>query len=1095
MQKQQGQLLFSPSDLTGYLACPHLTQLERRVALGTLTKPPAENPEAELVKRKGEEHERAYLERLRAQGKTVAEISLEPDHDWERAARETREAIRAGADVVYQGVLVAEDGWRGIADFLERQPDGTYEAVDTKLARHAKPAYILQLLFYSEELGRIQGSEPARMHVELGSGERASYRPEEFAAYYRRLRRRFVAFASEDRPTEPYPVPFCERCDFLARCSREWEQGDHLSQVAGLRRTQFEKLRAAGVTTLAALARWEGEDGSLAKLREQAALQLRARETGEDSWLLLPPFPETGFSLLPDPSPGDLFFDMEGNPFWDPQGGLEYLFGVLWQEDGGTRFRPFWARDRESERRAFENFVDLVHERLRADPGLHVYHYAAYEVVALRRLMGQFGTREREVDDLLRRNVFVDLYAVVRNGLRVSQPRYSIKNLEVFLPMERRAEIKEGGASIVRFEEWMRTGDESILEAIAAYNEEDCLATLLLRDWLLERKAEAIARFGPLPGPQATESRELKPEEVERAELRLSLLETGDPAAALAGELLEYHDRERKPVWWAFFDRLETTPAELVEDAESIGLLELVGGPEPIAKSQAWTFTYPAQEHKLGQGQDVVDPATRRNAGTVVELDREARRLVLRRGPSLEEVPLPHALIPGRPYDTPCQEDALARLGRSLLAGDGRYPALDSILRRTPHPVPVQTNDLLELERFLLGLDGGHLFVQGPPGSGKTWTGGRLAARLLAGGKRVGLASTSHKAIHKLLDEVVAGADELGLELSGCKKASGGNPESFYEDDERIENLTNVEECLGWPLAAGTAWLFADPRFDGTLDYLFVDEGGQVSLADALAMGTCARNVVLLGDPNQLGQVLQGSHPEGAAVSVLEHLLGQATTIPEDRGVFLERTFRLHPDVCRYVSEAFYEGRLAWDPCTEERATPFGTGLRFLPVEHEGRRQESPEEVEAIRAEIERMLAAGMRESDFKVVAPYNAQVNLLRAALPEGVPVGTVDKFQGQEAEVVFYSLASSSGEDIPRSLEFLFSRNRLNVAISRARCLAFLVASQRLLEVDAKTIPHMRLANALCRFVEVAELQTAGAPLPSSRETHGIELYGSSP
>jgi hypothetical protein len=412
------------------------------------------------------------------------------------------------------------------------------------------------------------------------------------------------------------------------------------------------------------------------------------------------------------------------------------------------------------------------------------------------------------------------------------------------------------------------------------------------------------------------------------------------------------------------------------------------------------------------------------------------------------------------------------RFGSSLLAGDRRYPVLESVLRREPHPGPIQTNDLLEMERLLLGLDGGHLFVQGPPGSGKTWTGGRLVARLLAGGMRVGVASTSHKAIHKLLDEVEAGADEIGLDLRGCKKASGGNPESFYES-ERIENLTDVESCLEWPLAAGTGWLFAHPAFDATLDYLFVDEGGQVSLADALAMGTCARNLVLLGDPNQLGQVLQGTHPEGAAASVLEHLLGEEGTIPEDRGVFLERTFRLHPDVCRYISEAFYDGRLAWDPSTEARTTPFGTGVRYLPVEHEGRRQEAPEEAERIRVEIARMLAAGMRAEDFKVVAPYNAQVNLLRQVLPAEVPVGTVDKFQGQEAEVVFYSLASSSGEDIPRSLEFLFSRNRLNVAISRARCLSVLVASPRLLEVDARTVEHMRLANALCRFVEIAEEQ----------------------
>jgi len=1075
MQFRDGRLTFSPSDLSDYLACEHLTQLERRVALGELAKPETANPEAELVFRKGEEHERAYLDRLRAEGKTVVEISLEPDHDWERAARDTEEAITIGGDVVYQAVFV-DEGWRGVADFLERQSGGTYEAVDTKLARHAKPAHVLQLCFYSEQLARVQGVAPKHFHVELGSGERESFRPEDFGAYYRRLRDRFLAFASEPRETEPYPVAFCERCDFLPRCQEEWSGADHLSQVAGLRRSQFEKFRAAGVDTLAGLAAWEDVEGTLARLREQAALQLHARETGEQAYALVPPIPETGFALLPEPSPGDLFFDMEGNPFWDPKGGLEYLFGVLWQEGGGTRFQPFWARDRESERRAFEGLVDLVHERLRQDPRLHVYHYASYEVTALRRLMGEYGTREREVDDLLRRGVLVDLYAVVRNAVRVSQPRYSLKNLEVFLPIEREAEIKEGGASILMFEEWMRTRDDAILAEIGAYNEEDCLATLLLRDWLIELREEAMARFGPIPVPEAIESREVWPEKAERAELRASLLETGDPAAALAGELLDYHDRERKPVWWAFFERVEATLAELVEDAESIGLLELVSGPEPVARSRAWTFTFPPQEHKLGAGQEPIDPATRSGAGEILELDREERTLVLKRGPKLEEVPLPQALIPGRPYDTPSQEDALARLGRSLLARDARYPALESVLRRTPHPRSVQTNDLDEMTRLLLSLDGGHLFVQGPPGSGKTWTGGRLVARLLAGGKRVGVASTSHKAIHKLLDEVEAGADELGLDLRGCKKASGGNPESFYESG-RIENRTSVEECLGWPLAAGTAWLFAHPSFDRTLDFLFVDEGGQVSLADALAMGASARNLVLLGDPLQLGQVLQGSHPEGASASVLEHLLGDAGTIPEDRGIFLERTFRLHPDVCRYISEAFYEERLVWDPSTAERSTPFETGVRYLPVPHEGRRQESPEEAERIRAEIGRMLTAGMRESDFKVVAPYNAQVNLLRQLLPAGVPVGTVDKFQGQEAEVVFYSMASSSGEDIPRSLEFLFSLNRLNVAISRARCLAFLVCSPRLLEVDARTIEHMRLANALCRFVEIAEEQATTA------------------
>ncbi len=266
------------------------------------------------------------------------------------------------------------DGWRGIADFLERQDDGTYEAVDTKLARHAKPAHVLQLCFYSEQLARIQGAPPKLMHVELGSGERESHRPEDFGAYYRRLRRRFVAFASRRPPDRALP-------GLLLRALRLPHRGARRSGRAPTtsRRSPAFAGRSSSGSARPASRRspssppWQDAEGTLARLRDQAALQLHARETGEQVYRLLEPMPETGFALLPEPSPGDLFFDMEGDPFWDPKGGLEYLFGVL---DTDGRFTAFWAHDRESERRAFEQLVDLLHERLRADPALHVYHYA-----------------------------------------------------------------------------------------------------------------------------------------------------------------------------------------------------------------------------------------------------------------------------------------------------------------------------------------------------------------------------------------------------------------------------------------------------------------------------------------------------------------------------------------------------------------------------------------------------------------------------------------------------------------------------------------------------------------------------------------------
>lgn len=1058
------RLQLSPSDVTAFLACEHLTTLSLAQARGELDGPEVENEQAELIFRKGLEHERAYLEHLRGEGKAVIEIP-DPRGDYEGGARSTADAIRGGdADVIYQGVFAHED-WRGVADFLLRRPDGVYEALDTKLARSSKPAYILQLLFYDEQLARIQGKADRTIHVLLGSGQQATYDPREFAAYYRRVRSRLERFVAYPPPTEPYPVDHCGVCGLRAVCDAWWDEVDHLSRVAGVYRTQIQKLQAAGITTLAQLGRASAEPmppginpDTWAKIREQAELQLHARDTGENIYRLLQPQPETGFALLPDASPGDLFFDFEGNPFWDSSGSLEYLWGIL---DVDGNFTPLHAHDHDTERQAFEQFIDLVHARLREHANMHVYHYAAYEITALKRLMGRYGTREAELDDLLRRDVFVDLLRVVRNGLRASRPGYGLKEMESFLDFEREAEVKDGGTSIVVFEQWMQTGEQALLDQIDEYNREDCVATRKLRDWLLELRDEALATFGPFPPPEPVASKPIPERKQERAQLREELLDAGEE---LAAQLLDYHDRERKPVWWAFFDRLEMTPTELVDDAESIGRLQPTGESRKEKRSIAHVLTFPAQEHKLKLGQQPTDPETRDRGGEILELDREARRIVLKRGPKLAEVPLPEALIPGDPYRTPEQEAALERLGRSLLAGDRRYPALESILRREPFDRPVQTTDLDEMKKLVLGLDGRHLVIQGPPGSGKTWTSGRLIAHLLANGKAIGVASTSHKAIHNLVDAVVEAAGETGVSFDGRKKASSGNPESFY-DAPPIRDVTDPDEVLGADLGAGTAWLFA--RENQQVDFLFVDEAGQVSLADALAMGTAARNVVLVGDPQQLDQVIQGAHPSGSGASVLRHLLGDEATVPPDRGLFLERTYRLHPDVCSYISEEFYEGRLEPAEVARQRTTPLGTGLRYVEVEHEARRQESPEEVEAVQRVVEELRNAGV--TDLVVVSPYNAQVNALAEALP-GERVGTVDKFQGQEADAVVYSMVSSSGDDVPRGLEFLLSRNRLNVAISRARCLAYLVCSPRLLEVNARTIPQMRLANALCRFVEVA-------------------------
>ncbi|HEY3181500.1 MAG TPA: TM0106 family RecB-like putative nuclease [Gaiellaceae bacterium] len=1084
MQQRNGSILFSPSDLNAFLECEHLTQLELAVARRQLARPSDENPQADLVKRKGDEHEAAYLAQLLADGRDVTMIAN--DWDLDVAARATEEAMRAGAEVIYQACFV-DGGWRGFADFVERQPDGRYEVVDTKLARHSKPAYVLQLCFYSEQVARIQGSMPERMHVVLGTHERESLRVGDFLAYYRRVRERFVRSVDAGIDVYPLPVSFCSRCEFEQRCEGRWRADDHLSLVARMRRDQIRRLEGEGIATVEAFARAPDEarppampPRTFETLRDQAAMQAAAR-TGGHAWKVLPAEPARGFALLPPPSPGDLFFDIEGDPFWEPGRGLEYLWGIVDVGDGSPRFHPFWAHDRAQERRAVEGVIDLIRERRAADPAMHVYHYAAYEMTALRRLTCEYGTREEEFDDLLRDEVFVDLYKVVSQGLRLSHERYGLKQVETFY-FQRTADLRAGDDSILMYEEWLERRDPAILDDIGAYNEEDCVSTWKLRDWLV------AMRPGEPPLPEEREPREPREGAVETEELRAALLAglpddpyevaDADRPRWLLAQLLLYHRREEKPVWWSFFDKLGRTSEELQErDSDAIGGLEQAGPPIGSGKSLVWPFTFPAQQHHLDEGDAVFDPATGGPAGTIDALDEEAGTLLLRRGPKLEDVPLPAALIPGGPFKTPEQQAALRRLARSVLAGEQSYLASKSILVREPFASPLPQDDLDAAKELVAGLGERHLVIQGPPGSGKTYTGARLIAHLIGLGRRVGVTSTSHKAIHNLVAEV----ERTGVRFRGLKKGDSYESASVTTSTNQ-DDFSNPEDDV--LLLAGTAWLFSRHDMEGVVDTLFVDEAGQVSLADALALATCAPNVVLLGDPQQLSQVSQGIHPAGAAASVLEHLLVGEDTVPPDRGLFLSRTWRMHPDVCRFISETSYQGRLHAVPACERQrvdsAGLVGTGLRWLPVEHEGNRGSSLEEADRIAAELDLLLGGTFTDCDGRerrlgwndalVVTPYNAQVRCLRKRLGPRARIGTVDKFQGQEAPVVIFSMATSSGDDLPRNLEFLFSRNRLNVAISRAQSLAVLVASPMLLEIRCRTIEQMRMVNALCRFVDEA-------------------------
>jgi uncharacterized protein len=486
MQRRDDRFLFSPSDLGNFLACEHLTQLDLGLALRGGRRPSYENAYAELLRTKGAEHEQAFLESLRATGRQVVEVRLNTARDFEDGTRRTAEAMRAGADYVYQAVFLSE-GWRGIADFLERvdRPsalgDWSYQVLDTKLARHPRPEHALQLSFYSQALADTQELAPDLAYVVLGTRERVAIRLADVTAYFRRVRERFGTAVGIRPATGPYPCHHCSFCDYRKPCDDQLEREDHIVRVAGIQRTQVKRCFVAGVDTLAALAQTPAGTvvpriaaSTFEALREQAGLQLIRQRTGSLEWRALDAEAGRGFAALPPRSPGDVIFDLEGHPFFEPARGLEYLFGVLLLDGPEPRYQPFWAHDRDGERRAFESLVDLIHARLAEYPDLHVYHFSGSEQSTLKRLMAEYVSREAQVDDLLRRKVFVDLHTILRRALRAGVSSYSLKDVEALFGFIRSGPVQSGTQAILHYERWIRRLDETLLDEIAAYNREDC---------------------------------------------------------------------------------------------------------------------------------------------------------------------------------------------------------------------------------------------------------------------------------------------------------------------------------------------------------------------------------------------------------------------------------------------------------------------------------------------------------------------------------------------------------------------------------------------------------------------------------------------
>ena len=1136
MKRTAEGLVYSPQDLIQFVDSEFATWMER-FAVEYPDKASQADDTDDMLKtlfHLGQEHEQQHLQKLQTRGEDVYKVRKE------KGSEDTLAAMKAGHDYIYQAFL-QHDNFKGYADFLvkvdhpSKLGQWSYVPLECKLALNPKPHFVIQTACYCHLLEHIQGVLPKHFYLLLGDGTQQYFAIEQYIYYYHQVRNSFQQFIQGFNPQDP-PIPTAgNHGRWQTIADERLDQLDHLSQVANITRNQIRRLEKAGIYTMQQLAEVDTNQKVqklsphvFERLAQQARLQKASSPPGIIKFEVIHPSsdnPRKGLALLPPASSLDVYFDIEGYPLAD-RGGLEYLFGVTYEEEDRLCFKDWWAHNDVMEKSSFEDFMDWVYSRWQADPKMHIYHYAPYETIALKRLMGKYSTREEALDDLLRAGVFIDLYQIVRQGVRVGADGYSIKDLEPLYGCQRGGEVKNAQASVVQYFHWKQSKqaespeESPLLKDIREYNKLDCDSTKLLVGWLrnLQRK-HGITYQQQLKVEDQNKSKNHERDreaaqlaEELLAEIPLSNLSDEWRIKQLFAHLLEFYRREDKPFWWKRFAWLEMEEEELYDQLDCLAGLERTDKepykPKPTSRSLAYEYRYdPKQETKLtANSRCWFAPVAPLRECTLMELDLKTGQAII----TVSNNKLKQVRAEYPDWEPPRKTSLIdfnyigkEKLAQSILdtVKDWRktgeiQPALkDFLLRRAPriknhqwlNIIPEGSNMLEATIQAVTNLDQSTISIQGPPGSGKTHTAAHIIEHLLQQEKTIVITANSHKAINILLERVARLAEEEQLEFQGAKV--GGDKKAPLFANTAISFKVKIQDALPphYQILGATSFQLCKPETRGQWDYLFIDEAGQLSLANLVAIARCAKNLVLIGDQMQLEQPIQGTHPEESGQSALGYFLDGKATVPPDQGIFLDTSYRMHPKICNFISQSVYEGRLRYHPETNQHQLKLNgkgilnqeTGLFYIPVEHEGNSQSSPEEIEVIEQLVEQLTGLTynngrgthqgvISSNDILIVAPYNYQVNRLEAQLKDRARIGTVDKFQGQEAPVLIISMCSSNGDTAPRGLDFLLNRNRLNVAFSRAQCLSIVVGSPALAKTSCSNVRQIELVNLFCKVLQ---------------------------
>ena len=1104
---------YSPTMLVNYINYKHFITDEFNEKIFNLKK--SEKTIVDNLRiEKGLIHEEEYFNQLKKKYKKVKNIKKLKNLSNKEKIKETITALKSGYELIYGGWLKSGN-YIGECDFLEinnhtKSDFGSwsYEVTDTKNSSKVKKEHIYQVSLYSYLLKEAQGILPKNFYILLKDKKKEVIKLKEVFDTFLLHKKNFENFIKDDLNKKKLEkISSISLRDLQEFYENEWKVNKHLNALLGSNKNSVKKLNQTGIHTYDKLAKFDPKkeikglrDETKIKLINQAKLQMEAEKEGvikfkynEENFTL-----NKGFNLLPEPTECDLFFDLEGVQDIVYPKGLEYLFGIYFEEKGQKIFKPFWAHNREQEKKSLIKFFEFTKNHFEKYPKSKIYHYAPYEINALEKLTSIHKVHEVDMSHYLNLSKFVDLFKVVKQGIFVSQKSYSIKDIEKYYDFKRTGDILKGDVSEEFYIQWMQKNDQQLLDKIEEYNKQDCISTFRLRKWLLRIKPQQTRWFVP-----EKDKIEIRPFEETLLEYREKFKNSkikNNKIVQLLSDIIGFFQREQKPQWRLHFDRKDLSDSELIDDREVIANMKLASVFQD-KKSFVYKYKFPEQEYKLKEGRKCIianntDPDRSDYAGKIQELDQFERSLLLRKGISKEEKKLPKVLsigeeVMGHSIFENLNKNTYSFCDNVLNKEDG-YEAIKSFINREAPKIKgikkgekiIKNNNFeIEIPKIILNLQNSYIFLQGPPGSGKTYQASNAIIELLKKNKKIAVTANSHKVIHTLLERVEKLASEKKYIFKGLKKGNPDDPDTFYDGNfiktERNERHyiagLNDDKIL---LYAGTKYHLSQQFYKNKLDYLFVDEASQISVADLIALGGIAKNIILIGDQMQLGQPTQGSHPGESGYSVLDYLLEGKDTIPEDKGIFLNKTYRLHPNINSFISENFYEGRLVVDQANINRKIEYkknsiinSEGIHTIFMNHEGRSQQSIEEFEIIKKIIDQLIGCEFTDfdnskrkinvDDILIVSPYNVQVNFLKERLMKGIRCGTVDRYQGMEAPIVIISMTSSSVEDLPRNKKFFFNRNRLNVAISRAQCASIILINPKLLENSPADLEEFKLIN----------------------------------